>query len=198
MELSLGIAIFNKFCGLFGLLALFTGHPLDILQWLFYLWSFVTLLVYLHGLMQIYQPRLAAYCLVLVVYSTDTILTCLYTLWFTRGWFIDGDVGVTATAKEDDADATQGSVTVENEPVSHQSASKSYEYAFTMAFTLFALSLRFYSNFLIASFVQRMFQHNKFAAGCDDVEQDLKHKSVAYRAYAKMQRWCYFLCRRYL
>ncbi|AMD21605.1 HFL251Cp [Eremothecium sinecaudum] len=183
VELSLGIAIFNKFCGFYGILALFTGHPLRITQWFFYVWSCVVLLVYLKGISQIYKPTLPTTCLVLMSYSADTILSCIFTIYFTNYWF----------SKE--GSAAVADVETANQP---SSASQSYEYNGTLVFTLFTLAARFYSNFLIAAFVQRMMKQDRFIPDDNDIDLNLKSKPVLHRAYLKLQRSCYHFCRYYL
>ncbi|AET39774.1 Kei1p Ecym_4762 [Eremothecium cymbalariae DBVPG len=205
VELSLGVAIFNKFCGLYGILALFTGRPLDLIQWGFYVWSFAALLVFTKGLSQVYKPKLMTYCMVLTVYSLDTVLACFFAVLFTGDWFSKEDtssgsnpvsgkgIGVVDVGKS----GTQNFAyrrTVDDT----QSASTHYEYSSTILLTLIVSALRFYSNFIIASFVRRMMKQNRYITEPDDVEYDLKNTSVAYRAYVSTQRWCYYFCRRYL
>lgn len=91
VEIILGYAIINKMSGVFGLLSLFTGHPINFLQWLFYLASFIITPFYCHGMLSLKKPRARHMSLVSVVYVIDTIGGLFYTMYFAWLWFTHED-----------------------------------------------------------------------------------------------------------
>ncbi|CAI4056239.1 hypothetical protein SUVC_02G4810 [Saccharomyces uvarum] len=205
VEIVLGISILNKCSGAYGILALFTGHPLDFMQWVAYLWSVFTLIVFAQGLYLIHKPNLLVFSQICVLYTVDTICTCFFTLWFTTQWFtLEGNASIVADAS---STATQtinynpiatGKLTARSTDTSGQGASESYEYSITILITLVSLIFRFYFNFILASFVQELLHHPKYLVDRDDVEQDLKNKPIWKRLWAKSQKGCYKLCKNLL
>ncbi|CAI4368674.1 BAQ_1a_G0012210.mRNA.1.CDS.1 [Saccharomyces cerevisiae] len=199
VEIVLGISILNKCSGAYGILALFTGHPLDFMQWITYLWSVFTLIVFSQGLYLIHKPNLLVFSQICVLYTIDTISTCFFTLWFTTQWFTLED-----TANIDGNNALQsnpistGKLTERGIDISKQSATESYEYTMTILITLVSLIFRFYFNFILASFVQELLHHPKYLVDRDDVEQNLKNKPIWKRLWAKSQKGCYKLCKNLL
>ena len=197
VEIVLGISILNKCSGAYGILALFTGHPLDFMQWIAYLWSVFTLIVFSQGLYLIHN--LLVFSQICVLYTIDTISTCFFTLWFTTQWFTLED-----TANIDGNNALQsnpistGKLTERGIDISKQSATESYEYTMTILITLVSLIFRFYFNFILASFVQELLHHPKYLVDRDDVEQNLKNKPIWKRLWAKSQKGCYKLCKNLL
>ncbi|CAI4359900.1 CFA_G0012010.mRNA.1.CDS.1 [Saccharomyces cerevisiae] len=199
VEIVLGISILNKCSGAYGILALFTGHPLDFMQWIAYLWSVFTLILFSQGLYLIHKPNLLVFSQICVLYTIDTISTCFFTLWFTTQWFTLED-----TANIDGNNALQsnpistGKLTERGIDISKQSATESYEYSMTILITLVSLIFRFYFNFILASFVQELLHHPKYLVDRDDVEQNLKNKPIWKRLWAKSQKGCYKLCKNLL
>ncbi|CCE63270.1 hypothetical protein TPHA_0E01770 [Tetrapisispora phaffii CBS 4417] len=186
VETVLGITIFNKCSGIYGILALFTGHPLTAIQWVSYLWSSFTLLIYAQGLFQVHHPNLLTYCQILITYSFDTICTCFFTIYFCSHWF---------TEESNAGDNINSSTTVDKY---NQGASESKEFFWTMTLTLIALVSRFYFNFILASFTQQLFLHPKYMIDQDDVEQDLKNKSIIVQWWIKSKKRCYYTSKRFL
>lgn len=185
VEIILGITLFNKFSGLFGLLALFTGHPLSLLQWISYLWSFMTLIVYVQGLYMVHHPQLYPYCQILATYTIDSAVTCIFTLCFTTVWFQNDNT------PSDGKSANEGN---------KQGASEGYEYGVSMLITLISLIARFYYNFVLASFVNALLRNPRFLVDDeqDDVLQDLKNQPIWRRWWLATQRTSFRVCRRML
>ncbi|GAV55106.1 hypothetical protein ZYGR_0AS04290 [Zygosaccharomyces rouxii] len=179
VEVALGVTILNKCSGLFGILALFTGHPLEFTQWILYLWSIFTLIVYAQGLFTYFKPNLLTFSQIFIAFSVDTFLTCLFTLWFTKQWYTLEDN--TPTQKSIAAAAMQ-------EPT--QGASQSFEFIMTMFITLASLIARLYFNFIMASFVQRLLMHPRYLVDYYDVEQDLRVQPAWKRVWIKSQTQC--------
>lgn len=185
VEIALGITILNKCSGAFGILALFTGHPLDVMQWISYMWSIFTLIIFAQGLYEIHKPTLLTFSQILVFYSLDTILTCLFTLWFTAIWFGNDTTETKSMEKR-------------GETLESQGATQIYEYGITMLFTWVTLIFRLYFNFIFASFVQDLLTNPKFMIDQDDVAQDLKNKPFWKRWWIKSQKDSFKLCKRLL
>lgn len=179
--MALGITIFNKCSGAYAILALFTGHPLEFMQWILYIWSIITLCIYAQGLFQIHKPNLLTYSQIFVTFSIDTVLTSLFTVWFTNSWYSLED-----NNKENYAGQNSGSIENIN-----QGASPTFEYGVTLFITLASLCARLYFNFLLASYVQELLLHPRFMVDQDDVEQDLKHQRPWKRWWIKSQKFCY-------
>ena len=173
----MGISVLNKCSGAYGILALFTGHPLGFIQWVAYIWSIFTLIVYAQGLFQVHKPSLLTYCQIFITFSVDTVLTCLFTLFFSSQWFNEEDSSLQKVDTKTD--------------IYGQGASESYEYFFTMLITLIALASRMYFNFILASFTQQLFFHPGYMVDQDDVLQDLKNKSKFKQVWIKSKKSCY-------
>ena len=199
VEIVLGISILNKCSGVYGILALFTGHPLDFMQWVAYLWSVFTLIIFSQGLYLIHKPNLLLFSQICALYTLDTLFTCFFTLWFTTQWFTLEDTagGVASQSNNSNLISTER-LTVRNTDISKQSATESYEYSITILITLVSLIFRFYFNLILASFVQELLHHPKYLVDRDDVEQNLKNKPIWKRLYAKSQKGCYKLCKNLL
>lgn len=187
VEVVLGITVLNKCSGVYGILAIFTGHPLDFMQGLSYLWSIFTLIVYAQGLYEIHKPTLLTFSQIFIFYSIDTIFTCFFTLWFTKVWF-----GV------ESSEESQTGVSKRGADIGSQGATQTYEYAITMFITWVSLIFRLYFNFILASYVKELLSSPKFMIDQDDVAQDLKNKTFYKRWWIKCQKESYKLCRRLL
>jgi len=80
--------LFNKVAGFYGILALFTGYELNLLQLSMYIYSIVVLcaVAYLAQHMQIQKP---VYALAVAwIYLIDSVINVAYTCLFGVGWFI--------------------------------------------------------------------------------------------------------------
>lgn len=90
-EIITSVGIFNKASGLYGILSIFTGHPISAMEWLMNLWSLVALLLFVWGLRGISQKNGFVLLIFAYIYSFDTILTYLFTLYFAGTWFKEND-----------------------------------------------------------------------------------------------------------
>ncbi|CAR24448.1 Kei1p [Lachancea thermotolerans CBS 6340] len=203
VEIGLGITILNKCSGFYGILGLLTGHQLDFMQWVLYLTSVFTLVVYSLGLTTVYKPKLQTYAFVLLTFTADTLITCFFTLWFSGMWFAAKESELSdpsSATQQTSGGISSGSklLTARGETLSSQSASQATEYFFTILVSLIALVSRFYFNFIILAFVQRLFRHPKYLVDQDDVDQDLKHKKLWQRWWIRAENWSYRVCHHYL
>lgn len=173
------------------------------MQWVFYLFSAFTLVVYSIGLRQVNKPNLLSFSLVLVIFTLDTALTCFFTVWFSAAWFSAEaqeftDPKSTTIQSAGAAIGPGKELNPRGKTLESQSASQSYEFFFTILFTVITLVARFYFNFIMVAFVQRLLRHPKYMVDQDDVEQNLKNRSFFQRWWIKSEKSCYKFCRRYL
>lgn len=203
VEIALGVVVLNKFSGMYGILALFTGHPLDLMQWIFYIWSVFCLVVFIAGLKQVYKPTLLTMSTVTFIFTVDTFIGCLYCLWFTAIWFSQEEpvkplksAGSPLGPAHENKLATQKGTSLNNN--ASQSASAGYEFLFIMLLTLIPQAIRFYFNFIIIAFEQQLLHSGKFTFDQNDIEVNLHNRNVLFRWKYNFEKWCYYLCRRYL
>lgn len=224
IEIGLGITIINKFCGMYGILALFSGHALSFMQWIFYLFQFFTLLIYSKALSQVYEPHLVYYSFTLLTFICDTFFTLFFTIFFTAEWY-GGASSVTANSGNsgtyqrwlsirDTADvavaAAAAAAVAPTDPQSSSSASSvgsaaaslSYEYFSTVFIIILGVTGRLYINFLLLSFVKKLFQTPKYIIDendeVNDVSLNLKNKNYFTQYMYKVQKKCYNFCKKIL
>lgn len=193
---------FNKFSGMYGVLALFTGHPLDFVQWTFYIWSIFCLVVFISGIRQVYKPNILLMSTVTFVFSVDTIVSCIYCLWFTAVWFSqEGSTDVTDLKSAGTAlgPAHEGTTsTISTKVDTSKSASSGYEFFLIILLTLVPLAVRFYFNFIIIAFQQQLLRSGKFTFDQNDIEVNLHNRNILFKWRYKFEKWCFYLCKRYL
>ena len=146
VEIILGVTILNKASGLYGILSLFTGHPINFWQWLYNLLSLIALPVYASALinLKVKSRNLRKISLATIVYTLDTILGSLFTLYFIYFWFTLEDGSV----KSDGVDATS------------QSASPARELTITISTTIIVTVVRFYFTLVMVSFTKALLKQN--------------------------------------
>ncbi len=86
-EIITFLQIINKASGVYGLLALFTGAPIDGWQLSMYIYSTVALFltVYLYGYIRLQNPFESV--LLAHLYALDSVINALYTAFFGIAWF---------------------------------------------------------------------------------------------------------------
>ncbi|AOA63323.1 Component of inositol phosphorylceramide (IPC) synthase [Komagataella phaffii CBS 7435] len=112
VELILGYAIINKMSGPYGLLSLFTGHPIDFFQAMFYISSVIVLPLYFHGFKELFSPRIGMFSLVTTIYVLDTFLGLLSNLYFALQWFTYGGEDTTINKPSFGESATTASESI--------------------------------------------------------------------------------------
>ncbi|KAI5963756.1 uncharacterized protein KGF55_002636 [Candida pseudojiufengensis] len=155
VEIILGITILNKAGGLYGILSLFTGHPINFWQWLYNSLALIMLPIYANALINLTnkQNNVRKISLSTVVYLIDTLIGILYTLYFMVFWFYSEeesgtDVGGNGlnffkrTMDETDAGAD----------LSKQSASAHRELFFIFSTSLIMTVIRIYFTLVLISF----------------------------------------------
>ncbi|KAG7749126.1 hypothetical protein KL911_005211 [Ogataea haglerorum] len=151
-QLVLLYAVINKMCGVYGLLSFLTGHPIDAVQWVYYLSSTAVMVLYIQGFRRVQTPNINWFSLVVFVYLLDTVIGFLYTGYFSWLWFSEHDNYVQLTAR---------AVT---EDLSSQSASGAYELFVTVALTVITSLVRLYFTAIMLAFFKEMRTAAKFDA----------------------------------
>jgi hypothetical protein len=152
VEVVLGTAIFNKASGAFGILSIFTGHPINFWQWLYNMFALVVLPFYILGLLNLNSREKGTRktSLVCILYVVDTIVGYLYTLYFNYFWFSHEDNSPTT-------DPYAGATKPDVDPATAaQSASAERELFLTMAITLLVAIFRLYTTLVVVSFTRAL------------------------------------------
>ncbi|KAI5955477.1 hypothetical protein KGF57_003609 [Candida theae] len=174
VEVILGITILNKAGGLYGILSLFTGHPIDFWQWLYNSLALIMLPVYATALINLRNQsrNLRKISLATVVYLVDTIIGTLYTIYFVIFWFHSEDgsteeVGGAALLRKRKEDASDTAANL-----SSQSASTGRELFFIFAATIAMSVIRVYFALVIVSFTKALLKKNSMEQRYRDGSND--------------------------
>lgn len=184
IELILGIAVLNKLSGLYGILSIFTGHPLDFSQWLLYISSIVIVPFYFRGLYDIKNPEVLPFAGILLIYTVDSATTLFFIIHFMINWFVIEDVKTVEVPGQDYS----------------KSASQGYEYGWILVSSAAIFVTRIYFNFVIWAFYKKlvkMFKVKGIPIYDDDVQLDLKNQSFLRRGLYKFDKLCFNLLEKY-
>lgn len=140
MELILGFAALNKASGFYGIISLFTGHPIGAFQMLFNLYSIAVFPIYLLGLKTVTRvgalPSLSArLALMAATYLGDSALSVVFTVIFSRSWFANEDVAAPVPGTD-----------------TSQSATPAYELFITVATTIAVCAVRIYFGLVLIAY----------------------------------------------
>lgn len=169
VEVILGITILNKASGVYGILSLFTGHPINFWQWLYNLLAIITLPVYVSALINLKtKPRnLRKISLATIVYVLDTFIGSLYTLYFIYFWFSLEEGSVKSTGTD-----------LSSSTLSSQSASAARELFITLGTTISVTFIRLYFTLVILSFAKALLKQNRMEARYNDVQNGTSSRSL--------------------
>lgn len=153
VEVVLGIAILNKAGGVYGVLSLFTGHPINFWQWLYNMLAITTLPIYIPALIHLNnkENNVRKMSLATVVYTLDTLIGLFYTVYFTFFWFSSEDGSVKVNER---------SYTPDTPDLSAQSASEGRELFVTFSLTLAITVIRLYFNLVVVSFTKALLKQD--------------------------------------
>ena len=167
VELLLGVSILNKAGGAFGVLSLFTGHPITFWQWLFNMSCLIILPFYISGVSNLINrsTNVRKMSLVCLIYTFDTLVGLIYTLYFTGYWFNHEDTNptggdTTSGLSKREIEHHAGGMAVSPpsfdnyEKNLYQSASSARELFLTTSSILISTAVRFYFNIIIISFTR--------------------------------------------
>lgn len=158
----------NKASGLYGILSLFTGHPINFWQWLYNLLAIITLPVYVSALINLKtKPRnLRKISLATIVYVLDTLVGSIFTLYFIYFWFSLEEGSVKSTG----ADLSSA--------LSSQSASAARELFITLGTTISVTAIRLYFTLVILSFAKALLKQNRMEARYNDIQNGTSSRSL--------------------
>ncbi|KAI3402680.2 hypothetical protein KGF56_004561 [Candida oxycetoniae] len=154
VEVILGVTILNKASGLYGILSLFTGHPINFLQWLYNSLALLMLPVYVMASItlenQTKSPRKISFAT--VVFCLDTLIGTFYTMYFIYFWFTeDGSGGGAARHVRAESSISASSP---------QSASQQRELFFIFSTTILTTAFRYYFTLVMLSFTKILLKQN--------------------------------------
>lgn len=193
----LGIAILNKAGGVYGILSIITGHPLNFWQWLYNILAILTLPFYVSALINLKNKlrntrKLSVACL---VYVADTLVGLLYTLYFMYYWFSREDSNPTADPLNyrDNLEAVP-SKSQDASVLASQSASPGRELFLTLSSTISVTVIRFYFTLVIISFTRGLLKQdllNMKYEGVSTNDEEEQMLSSGEGFIAKYRRWMY-------
>lgn len=203
VEVILGITILNKVSGLYGILSLLTGHPINFLQWLYNFLCILLLPIYASGLISLEHKfkSIRKVSLATIVYTVDTIIGTFYTIYFIYFWFTEEDndntgytgagsaassasaAGDAVAAAAADAAARMFSKRLPSSSFSEdtslsQSASQGRELFFIFTTTILTAAARFYFTLVMLSFTKILLKQ---------ASTELRYKTVGSAAGANSE-----------
>lgn len=201
VELILGVAIINKASGIYGILSIFTGHPINFWQWLFNVLALATLPFYIKALSNLKnKPKNGrTTSLACVVYLLDTLVGLLYTFYFMYLWFSEeGDLEkrdnpfLNINTNSTEVTNLAAAKTME---LSSQSASPARELFFTLMFTVIFTVMRFYFTLIIVSFTNLLLKQlkNEEQYNQDDRDEEFEQLILAPGISGKVKRFIFNL-----
>lgn len=207
VELILGVAILNKAGGIYGVLSLLTGHPINFWQWLYNFLAIVLLPFYISALINLKDKfsnarKVSLACL---IYVADTLVGMLYTFYFIHFWFSREDNNPTAVPGQDasgskypsQADSVVNDLGIDKRldsarsvtggasgsTLSSQSASPARELFLTISAIILVAIFRLYSTLVVISFTRALLKQDsnnqKYnnVTVDEDAEDSLKQKN---------------------
>ncbi|CUM46614.1 uncharacterized protein AC631_05771 [Debaryomyces fabryi] len=175
VELILAVAIINKAGGVYGILSIITGHPLNFWQWLYNILAILVLPSYISGLIHLKNRKnntrkLSLACLIYVV---DSVIGLLYTYYFIYFWFSREDNNPTADplSQRDNIIADEvisPSSTQDLNVLASQSASPGRELFLTVSSTIIITGIRFYFTLVVLSFTKALLKQDLLNMKYDD------------------------------
>lgn len=170
VELILGVGILNKAGGAYGVLSLLTGHPINFWQWLYNLLAIATLPFYISALSNLMNRanNVRKVSLACVIYTADTLVGILYTIYFIYFWFSREDNNPASIPKIPDDPLKQ--------PNLSQSATPGRELFFTASTSIFVTAFRIYCTLVVLSFTRALLKQdaNSDVSADEDADQWLR------------------------
>lgn len=189
VELVLGIAILNKAGGVYGILSVFTGHPINFWQWFYNFLAILILPVYIPALIHLKSrpQNVRKMAFATLVYVLDTAIGVLYTLYFVYFWFSREDV--------DKRDVAPAAATPATPDLSAQSASQVRELWVTFSMTVVITAVRFYFTLVMVSFSRALLRNaaderRYHDTGARDDDELLEIASLS-GVRGRYRRWIY-------
>lgn len=171
-ELIIAIGLLNKASGFYGILSIFTGHPLSVMEWILNILSLVTLPLYILAFQTIHTRNALRMVLFAYLYSIDTLCSVGFSIYFCVHWFTEkakvvaasgseSSPGAAATSSAAPSMATNASADVYRRDSAegnaiNKSASLPQETATTITITVVFLLVRLYFNLIILAYARQL------------------------------------------
>ncbi|KAA8915879.1 hypothetical protein TRICI_001972 [Trichomonascus ciferrii] len=174
-ELIIAIGLLNKASGFYGILSIFTGHPLSVMEWILNILSLVTLPLYIMAFQTIHTRNALRMVLFAYLYTIDTLCSVGFSVYFCVHWFTEkakvvaasgsessssgsGDVTTSAAASmatNASADVYRRDSAADSNAI-NKSASLPQETATTITITVVFLLVRLYFNLIILAYARQL------------------------------------------
>jgi hypothetical protein len=164
--------------GLYGMMSMFTGHPLELMQWLFYIYSILVVPLYASAFKNIMKPDVLENAAVVVSSTIDTFITIFYTFYFAFQWLFNEDVTIEELPGQDYS----------------KSATQGYEYGWILFSSFAVIACKVYFNLVTISFYKKLIKFRKVQGVPvvdDGAELDLKNQPKWKQLIFKVEYWCY-------
>lgn len=89
VELITAIGLLNKASGFYGILSIFTGHPLSVMEWILNLLSLATLPLYIMSFQSIQTRNALHMVLFAYLYTLDSLCSIGFSIYFCVHWFTE-------------------------------------------------------------------------------------------------------------
>lgn len=173
-ELIIAIGLLNKASGFYGILSIFTGHPLSVMEWILNILSLVTLPLYILAFQTIHTRNALRMVLFAYLYSLDTLCSVGFSIYFCVHWFTEKAKVVAASGSESSTGgaavttsaaasmATNASADVYRRDSAadsnaiNKSASLPQETSTTITITVVFLLVRLYFNLIILAYARQL------------------------------------------
>lgn len=110
-EVIIGMGIFNKAAGIFGILSIFTGHPISAVEWVMNILQMMLLPVFVMAFLDIRKKDALRMLAFAHIYILDSFMTLGFTIYFIVHWFTAGARAANATAAKASASASVAATT---------------------------------------------------------------------------------------
>lgn len=161
--------VFNKLTGVYGILAIFTGFELSLLQFSTYLYS-ILVLVSLAILVPHLRKQSPLECLLLAwIYIVDTIINCACTTFFAVQWYLASTADPDAQQQSDAAESPDdtdlpGNVSIETVAAEKRAehfarnpgAAMPHDTAFSIVLITAVTLIRVYFSLVIAAYAHQV------------------------------------------
>lgn len=161
VEVVLGFAILNKMSGAYGILSLITGHPINIVQWVYYLFSLAIVPFYISALRSLSKPRPGVFSLATCLYALDTFTSILFTIYFSYFWWVHESSDAPPVEVIGDNDSFGVAKRLDGVDLTSQSASNAYEIFLTVVSTVGVNVLRSYFTLVLVAFTMRLIKASR-------------------------------------
>lgn len=163
-EVISGFAIFNKASAFYAVGALFTSHPLTVVEWVVNLITVFELPVFIWGGYKISSQSPLASLFYAYFYVLDAIMCTGFTIYFIVHWFVVGAKKANQVPDETVKRLVEILMRADDKKALNKSATVGQELAVTIVLTTFVLVVRLYFMLVIVGYARTLVQLNNLRA----------------------------------